>query len=683
MNLFELYAKIALDTDDYENGLEEASGKTSSFAEKLKSGLATAAKVGTAALTAAATGIAALTKQAVSNYSDYEQLVGGVETLFAESEQKTMNTAKTMTDELFGVYEEAVTGSKTAIETVMENAAAAYQTAGLSANEYMETVTAMAAALKQSTETELEAAEKADQAIIDMADNANKMGSSMESIQNAYNGFAKQNYTMLDNLKLGYGGTKEEMERLLEDATAISGIEYDISSYADIVDAIHVIQTELGITGTTALEASTTIQGSVSSMKAAWRNFLTGLGDSESDIGELAGNVLESALTVVDNVVPVVGTVLSKMGRTIAVYAPSIISTLISTVTEQLPSLVSAAISMVEAVGSGLVENLPLIASAAIEILFMLVDTLTGNVDALIDGALAIIDTLVDTLTSVDFLTKMIDAALELILALAEGLIEAIPELISQVPIIIANVVAALITELPSIITAGIELIFALIDGIIQSIPELAAAIPSVIIGIVNGLLNNLDKIILAAPQIILALIEGLIGTIPELIMAIPELIMAIVETFTSYDWGSIGKNIVEGLKQGIADMWESLKSWVSDKFSGLVSGVKSLLGINSPSKVFAGIGGFMAEGLGEGWDDEFDAVKKNIEDGMDFGAATVDVQSSVTGGGLNALSQKLTESLSVIGEGATIVVQSVLDGKVIGETSYQYSKSKARACGA
>ena len=276
MNVFDLFAKISLDTGDYEQELGEAGEKTSSFAGKLKGGLATAAKVGVAALTAAAAGIAALTKVSIEGYADYEQLAGGVDTLFKDTSDK-----------------------------VQEYAANAYKTAGLSANEYMETVTSFSASLLQSLGGDTEkAAQTADLAITDMADNANKMGTAMESIQNAYQGFAKQNYTMLDNLKLGYGGTKEEMQRLLDDAEKLSGKKFDLSSYADIVEAIHVVQTEMGVTGTTALEASSTIQGSIASMKAAWTNFIVGMADPEQDFDALLGGLVDSVVTVGDNLLP-------------------------------------------------------------------------------------------------------------------------------------------------------------------------------------------------------------------------------------------------------------------------------------------------------------------------------------------------------------------------------------------
>lgn len=352
MNLFDLFVKIAIDTDDYKKGLDDASETTSSFASKLKGGLAAAAMVGTAAIGAAATAVGALTKAAVENYGEYEQLVGGVETLFKQS-----------------------------ADVVMGYAENAYQTAGMSANEYMETVTSFSASLLQSLDGDTDAAaEKADLAITDMADNANKMGSSMESIQNAYQGFAKQNYTMLDNLKLGYGGTKEEMQRLLDDANALNAAQgnytnYTIESYADIVDAIHIVQTEMGITGTTALEASSTIQGSVSSMKAAWTNFVTGLGNDNADIAELSTQLIDSVVAVADNAIPVIETVLENIATAVTEYAPEMIEKFVSYAIDKLPDVVALGLQLIVALGKGIAENLPEIVSAVLEV----VDTIVGT----------------------------------------------------------------------------------------------------------------------------------------------------------------------------------------------------------------------------------------------------------------------------------------------------------------
>lgn len=601
--MFDLYAKITLDTSGYENGLDNASGKASTFADKLKSGLATAAKVGAAALTAAATGMAALTKASIDQYAEYEQLVGGVDTLF-----------------------------KTASDKVQEYAANAYKTAGMSANEYMDTVTSFSASLLQSLGGDTEkAAQKADQAITDMADNANKMGTGMEMIQNAYQGFAKQNYTMLDNLKLGYGGTKEEMERLLADAEKLSGQKFDISSYSDIVDAIHVVQTEMGITGTTAKEAASTIQGSVSAAKSAWSNLITGIAADNADLDTLIGNFVSSVETAAGNIIPRVSVMLGGISQLVTSASTTIIPMVITTITDNLPALLQAAVALVGALGQGIIDSLPAITQAAIDILFFLANGLIENLPTLIDGIVQVTLTIVQMLTSPDFLTQLIETAILLIMTLAQGLIDAIPQLIAAVPMIIGNLLAAIIVELPNIIQMGIDLLFALIDGIIKCIPELVAAVPTLIIAFVNGIANNLDKIILAAPQIIVSLITGIIGAIPELIAAVPRVIAAIADTIRNYDWGGIGRNIVQGLKDGIAGMWDNIKDWFNEKVNRLVGGVKRILGIHSPSKVFAGIGGFMAEGLGEGFSDEFASVKNDIEGSMNFDAGTITADANIS----------------------------------------------------
>ena len=520
---------------------------------------------------------------------------------------------------------------KTASDKVQEYAANAYKTAGMSANEYMDTVTSFSASLLQSLGGDTEkAAQKADQAITDMADNANKMGTGMEMIQNAYQGFAKQNYTMLDNLKLGYGGTKEEMERLLADAEKLSGQKFDISSYSDIVDAIHVVQTEMGITGTTAKEAASTIQGSVSAAKSAWSNLITGIAADNADLDTLIGNFVSSVETAAGNIIPRVSVMLGGISQLVTSASTTIIPMVITTITDNLPALLQAA-ALVGALGQGIIDSLPAITQAAIDILFFLANGLIENLPTLIDGIVQVTLTIVQVLTSPDFLTQLIETAILLIMTLAQGLIDAIPQLIAAVPMIIGNLLAAIIVELPNIIQMGIDLLFALIDGIIKCIPELVAAVPTLIIAFVNGIVNNLDKIILAAPQIIVSLITGIIGAIPELIAAVPRVIAAIADTIRNYDWGGIGRNIVQGLKDGIAGMWDNIKDWFNEKVNSLVGGVKRILGIHSPSKVFAGIGGFMAEGLGEGFSDEFAAVKNDIEGSMNFDAGTITADANIS----------------------------------------------------
>lgn len=601
MNLLDLFVKISVQ--------DEASENVETLSGKFKHGLAAAAKVGAAAVGAAATGIAALMKNALNNYAEYEQLVGGVDTLFKDSSAK-----------------------------VQEYAANAYKTAGLSANEYMDTVTSFSASLLQSLGGDTEAAaDMANVAITDMADNANKMGTDMASIQNAYQGFAKQNYTMLDNLKLGYGGTKEEMQRLINHANELNAsqgkyTDYSIESYADIVSAIHDVQVEMGIYGTTAKEASTTIQGSVSSMKSAWGNLLVGIADDNADFKALTEQFVDSLVTVGENIIPRINVILGGISQLVASASTTIIPMVITTITDNLPALLQSAVALVGALGQGIIDSLPAITQAAIDILFSLANGLIENLPTLIDGIVQVTLTIVQMLTSPDFLTQLIETAILLIMTLANGLIDAIPQLIAAIPLIIGNLLAAIIAELPSIIQMGIDLLFALIDGIIQCIPQLVAAVPTLIIAFINGIVNNLDKIILAAPQIIVSLITGIIGAIPELIAAVPRVIAAIVDTIRNYDWSSIGRNIVQGLKDGIAGMWDNIKNWFNDKVNSLVGGVKRILGIHSPSKVFAGIGGFMAEGLGEGFSDEFASVKKDIEGDMSFSAGSITAGANISG---------------------------------------------------
>lgn len=429
-------------------------GPLSDFGKTLKSGLATAAKAAAAATAAAAGAMAALVKSAVENYGEYEQLVGGVETLF-----------------------------KSSADTVQEYANNAYKTAGLSANEYMETVTGFSASLLQSMGNDTQAAaEKANRAITDMSDNANKMGTDMTSIQNAYQGFAKANYTMLDNLKLGYGGTKEEMQRLLADAEKISGVKYDLSSYADIVDAIHVVQTEMGITGTTATEAATTIQGSANAMKSAWSNLITGMSNENLDLDKLVQNVIDSVNTFADNLIPRLQIMLPRFvqGLTqlisgmIPYVAPALelllppliegVGGLVSGIVQALPAAVEAITAVIPMLVEQLTILLPQIISAGVEIIAALASGIGENLPALIPAVVDAIITITEGL--LDHIDLLIIAAGQLIAGLAQGLIEAIPRLIGRLPEIIGAIVKGLLKGLAAIGEVGSQLVHGLFNGI-------------------------------------------------------------------------------------------------------------------------------------------------------------------------------------------------------------------------
>ncbi len=380
MDLFDLVAKITLDSSEYERNLNDASDKTSTFGDKVKNGFSTAGKVAAAGIAAAGTAAVALGKESLEAYADYEQLVGGVETLFKDSSG-----------------------------TVQEYAANAYKTAGLSANEYMETVTSFSASLLQSLDGDTQAAaDYADMAITDMSDNANKMGTSMESIQNAYQGFAKQNYTMLDNLKLGYGGTKEEMERLIEDAE-----ELDSSfkaardengnltmSYADIVSAIHVVQDEMGITGTTSTEASSTISGSVASMRSSWQNLLVGVADDNADFETLVENFIDSVVTVGENIIPRVESILNGLGELITQAADKLIPIVVETIINNLPKIVESGIKLIVTLISGLISAIPQLVKAIPQIVVAIVKGFVSAWPQLKQAGVELINMLVEGLES-------------------------------------------------------------------------------------------------------------------------------------------------------------------------------------------------------------------------------------------------------------------------------------------
>lgn len=494
-------------------------------------------------------------KQAIDNYANYEQLIGGVETLFKDS--------------------------ASIVEGYANNA---YKTAGLSANDYMETVTSFSASLLQSLNNDTaKSAEVADMAITDMSDNANKMGTDMSMIQSAYQGFAKQNYTMLDNLKLGYGGTKSEMERLLTDAQKISGIKYDISSFADITQAIHVMQEEMGITGTTAKEASTTIQGSVSSMKSAWSNLLTGVADDNADWGTLVNNFVDSVVTAADNLLPRIETAVEGVGLLITdvlgllldklvPMGIQLIQNLITGISDQLPDIISSVNNAISVIISGLIDMLPQLLQIGIQIIVSLVQGIAQSLPTLIPQMVDAIIIMVDTL--LDNIDLIIDAALILIISLAQGLIAALPKLVERIPEIIDKLVVTLTNPqmMEKIITTAGLLIGALARGLIKAIPQLISSVPKILLSIVQGLKNGF-------------------------------VMMA-----------ESGKNLVQGLWAGLTNNLD----WIKNKIKGWVGNVtgfiKKLFGINSPSRLFRDeIGTNLALGIGEGFSDTMDDVTQEM----------------------------------------------------------------------
>ena len=460
MDLFTLVASLTLDSSKYESGIDDAERKAETFGSKVKRGLGAVAKFGGMALTAGAAATVALTKSAVEAYADYEQLVGGVETLFKDS-----------------------------ADLVQEYAANAYKTAGLSANEYMETVTGFSASLLQSLggDTE-EAARISDMAITDMADNANKMGTAMESITVAYQGFAKQNYTMLDNLKLGYGGTKEEMERLLEDAEKFSGVHYDISNLNDVYEAIHVVQTELGITGTTAKEASETIAGSTAAAKSAWKNLITGIADDNADFGKLVDKFADSIATAAKNILPRIGVALQGVGKLVEGLAPVIAEAVPALVTDVLPGLLESAISIVTSVVDVLTKNLPALIPVAIDMILTLADAIIENIPQLIPAIVDVIFAIVDKLTEPETMASLIEAAIKIIGAVIEGILRSIPRVLEAVGTVLVNLFRPLGEAVGKALKTGGELISGFAKGIAGAVSRVVGAIANVVKGIWDGI---------------------------------------------------------------------------------------------------------------------------------------------------------------------------------------------------
>ena len=586
------------------------------------------AKIGAAALGAAAAAAGKFVKDAVSGYADFAQLAGGVETLFGS-----------------------------ASETVMTNAENAFRTAGLTANEYMETVTSFSASLLQSLGGDTaEAASVADMAITDMSDNANKMGTSMESIQAAYQGFAKQNYTMLDNLKLGYGGTKEEMQRLLADATALSGVEYDISSLNDVYAAIHVVQTELGITGTTATEASTTISGSLGTVKAAWSNLVAGIANPDADIGALIGDVVSSAQDAAGNLLPAIETALSGIGQLVTGLAPVIAEALPSLISTTLPDLLAAAESLISALVSALPEVISVLTSEGLPIL--------------LSGAISLVVSLLSHLDQI--VVPIINSIPVVFQAVATSMSQAIPTLTSAMPVVTQSILSAITEATPLMIQTGVAFLESLISDLPLIIETVCSAIPDIVLALVDLIIQSAPLIIEAGVQLLCSLISNLPLIISTILTSIPQIIESIcsglierwpdiqqagVELFeclvTNIDQavesvltalGGLLTEIYNGVVAGVSDMlsaggqlvagiWQGISGslqWIKTKITGWVGDVlgfvKGLFGIASPSKVFAGFGLNLAQGLGVGIENGIGVVEDAIGDMSD---AAVDAWSA------------------------------------------------------
>lgn len=539
LELFKLFGSIGLKgVEETKRGIKDTTNTAKEESSKIEKAVnktgEIASKVGKAAIvgaTAAATAIGTITKFVIQHYAEYEQLVGGVETLFgaqglslkeyAKSIGETVGQAKEKYDQLIHAQTE-----------VMNNAKVAYKTAGMSANDYMNTITSFAAALKQSTANETEAAKVANQTVIDMADNVNKMGANMEDIQNAYQGFSKQNYTMLDNLKLGYGGTKSEMERLLQDAEKLTGVHYDINNLSDVYNAIHEIQKNLGITGTTAKEAATTIDGAMKMTKASWDNLLTGLADPDQAVGPLISEFTTSLGTLTKNVTPKIKEVFNALPNALIQITPQLMNMII----DLAPSLILAAINLV----AGLISALP----GVISPIFSQLSNLIGS---------GMIDKIGQSITS--NMPILMSKGLDMMLQFSQ----------------------AILANLPVLVGMGMKLVFYLVQGLMSSLPTLISKVPTIISNLADAFSNSAQTIFVWGVKIIAEIIKGLVMSIPSLIANIPKIIYAIFAVWNAINWWNLGKGLINGIKNGITSMGGSLTSSAKNLFESLKNNVSNI----------------------------------------------------------------------------------------------------------
>lgn len=524
MNIFEIGAKISLDSSAFEKGINLAKGSMAAIG---------------AAIGAAGAAVGVFAKESLEAYASYEQLVGGVETLFGDSADK-----------------------------IKEYAGAAYQTAGMSANDYMETVTAFSASLINSLGGDTDkAADQADKAIRDMSDNANKMGVDIENIQNAYRGFARGNFTMLDNLSLGYAGTKEGMEELLARAEEIAGVHFDISSYSDIIDAIHVIQEDMGIAKATEMEAATTIEGSVKTMQGAWKNLVVELAKDNGDIEGSIDKLIDSVLTVGENVIPRVEKILNGVmalirkgipritkliPKLVSQYLPEIINLgteliigLTEGMTENLPEIMTAAGKIISELVRGIMTLLPMLADSGLQIVLMLAKYLTDNIPTLAPKALDMILTIIDALLDSNTLSLLVDAAIGIIMALADYLLQpdVINKLIIKIPEIIVKLVKGLVDNAGKLIEAATTIIEKLYDYLTDS--------------------DNLMKIFTAGASIVVALISGLGSMAVELGTAVLKIASDIANKLGLGEYWESGAQMIEDFMDGVREKFPILADLV------------------------------------------------------------------------------------------------------------------------
>ena len=597
--------------DELGDESDDTGGKMSKFGDIMKG----VGKVAAAAVGAAAAGLAALTKQAVEGYAEYEQLVGGVETLFGTGGQSLEEYAKSV-----GKSVEAAKGDyeklQAAQDTMLKNANDAYKTAGMSANDYMANVTSFSASLISSLDGDTQAAaDAANSAMIDMSDNANKMGTDMQTIVDTYQSLAKGNYQMLDNLKLGYGGTKAEMERLIADANRVKEAngemaDLSIDSFADMTEAIHIIQNEMGISGTTAKEASSTIQGSASAMKAAWSNLVTGMADENANIDQLIENLVDSIGTFLDNLLPRIVVATNGIIKVIEGLIPSI------------PPLIE--------------KFMPVI----IEGIMNLLDGVVAVLPTIIDTIMQVIPDLISRL--IEMIPTLIETTIKIIVQIINAISGMIPTIVEAVMTVLPLIISSLVNSIPDLLEAAITLLLAIVEAIPTIVKELTKSLPEIISTIIDTLLHNIPLLINAATELFLAIVEAIPEILPDLIKAIPQIIESIVKGLTNKEAinniAEAGKELIKGLWNGISDM----AKWIYQKIEGFGKGVldklKGFFGIKSPSKLMRDqVGKNLALGIGEGFTKNIGKVNDEITDAMNFSDPKMNISGTYNGGGIGS----------------------------------------------
>lgn len=565
-------------------GADTAWNAISSMSGKAVGALKGIATVGLAGVGTAVAALAGVGKSALDAYATYEQAVGGVDTLF-----------------------------KDASATVQKNAAEAYRTAGVSANEYMTQVTSFSASLISSLGGDTaKAAELGNTAMIDMSDNANKMGTDIETIQQTYQSLARGNYAMLDNLKLGYGGTKSEMERLIQDANKVKQAngemgDLSIDKFSDVVQAIHIMQQQMGITGTTYDEAAKTIEGSVNMMKAAWQNWLAELGKDNADINGLTKQLVDSVGTVIQNVGQRIAQIITGITAALPQLFASLGSTLPALVMQILPPVLGAlgqlGTMLLTSATTWITTSLP-------QLLAQFQSWVTSNLPSFLQTGLTMITNLLQGI--VQALPQIASTAVIVLTTLLDGLSSQLPQLIPIGVNAVLNLVQGILNNLPQIIDSGLKLILGLAQGLINALPDLVGKVPILIGQLVGGIINRLPQILQAGVQLLGALANGFISSVPRLIGSIPGMVGQIMHGFTSVNWGSVGLNIITGIATGIAGAAGRLVTAAVNAATNALNWVKRKLGIHSPSRVFRDqVGEMIGEGMAVGIDESASKVRK------------------------------------------------------------------------